>query len=66
MLCSNTKSIQGYTEPIYLMIGLSFGKPVYFVVGMQVGKIPTWVLGCADEIFYNFDSLKDFLSIEFE
>ena len=48
-----------------LTIASMFGKPVYFVVGMEVEKIPSWVLGCTDEIFYGFSSLKNFLSQRF-
>jgi hypothetical protein len=44
-----------------LTVAAIFGKPVYFVVGMELERIPSWVLGCADEIFHNFDSLKNFL-----
>ncbi len=48
-----------------LTIAAIFGKPVYFVSGMELEKIPSWVLGCADEIFSNFDSLKSFLLKKF-
>ena len=44
-----------------LTVAAIFGKPVYFVAGMEIGKIPSWVLGCTDEIFANFQELKTFL-----
>jgi hypothetical protein len=48
-----------------LTIAAMFDKPVYFIVGMELEKIPTWVLGCADELFTDFDSLKTFLLKKF-
>ncbi len=44
-----------------LTIAAIFDKPVYFVIGMEAEKIPSWVLGCADEIFSDFTALKNFL-----
>ncbi len=44
-----------------LTVAALFGKPVYLVLGMPVSKIPSWVIGCADDIFSDFDSLKKFL-----
>ena len=34
------------------------GKPVYLVLGMPVEKISGWVLGCATEVFADFEDLK--------
>jgi hypothetical protein len=48
-----------------LTVAALFGKPVYFVIGMQLEKIPSWVLGCADETFRDFDTLKKFLLKKF-
>lgn len=48
-----------------LTIATIFGKPVYFVIGMDLEKIPSWVLGCADEIFNDFTALKNFLLKKF-
>ena len=48
-----------------LTIAMVFGKPVYLVTGMEVAKIPSWVLGCTDKIFQDFESLKNFLSERF-
>jgi hypothetical protein len=44
-----------------LTVAAIFGKPVYFVIGMKLEKIPSWVLGCTDRIFGDFESLKKFL-----
>ena len=35
------------------------GKPVSLVLGMPVEKISGWVLGCATEVFADFDGLKE-------
>jgi len=48
-----------------LTIASVFGKPVYLVPDMPIDKIPSWVIGCADEIFRDFKSLKEFLSRKF-
>jgi hypothetical protein len=37
------------------------GIPVYLVLGMPQQKISGWILGCATEVFHNFDDLKQFL-----
>lgn len=37
------------------------GLPVYLVIGMPLGKVSGWILGCATEVFENFDDLKQFL-----
>jgi len=39
-----------------------FGKPVYLVTSYQLHDIPGWVLGCATNIFKNFEELKTFLA----
>lgn len=35
------------------------GIPVYLVLGMPVEKISGWVLGCATEVFADFEALKN-------
>jgi hypothetical protein len=35
--------------------------PVYLVLGMERDKVSGWLLGCATEVFEDFDSLKKFL-----
>ncbi len=37
------------------------GIPVYLVVGMPMEKVSGWILGCATEVFENFEELKGFL-----
>jgi hypothetical protein len=36
--------------------------PVYVVLGMPLEKISGWILGCATEIFFDFEQLKSFLT----
>ncbi len=38
------------------------GKPAYLVAGMPVEEISGWILGCATEVFANFEELKAYLS----
>ena len=35
--------------------------PVYLVAGMPIEKVSGWILGCATEVFTDFDGLKTFL-----
>ncbi|MGH9523950.1 MAG: hypothetical protein ACRD3E_15620 [Terriglobales bacterium] len=35
------------------------GIPVYLVLGMPLEKISGWVLGCATEVFADFEELKE-------
>ena len=37
------------------------GIPVYLVVAMPMEKISGWILGCASEVFEDFEELKAFL-----
>ncbi len=36
--------------------------PVYLVLGMPLEKVSGWVLGCATEVFSNFDALREALA----
>jgi hypothetical protein len=36
--------------------------PVYLVLGMPVERVSGWMLGCATEIFQDFEQLKNFLA----
>ena len=38
------------------------GKPVYLVLGMERDAASGWVLGCATEVFEDFEELKTFLT----
>jgi len=38
------------------------GIPVYLVCGMPVGEISGWLLGCATEVFVNFDDFREFMN----
>ncbi len=37
------------------------GIPVYFVTTIPIDKVSGWILGCATEVFTNFEELKSFL-----
>jgi hypothetical protein len=37
------------------------GIPVYLVLGMSQSQVSGWILGCATEVFTDFDGLKQFL-----
>jgi hypothetical protein len=38
-----------------------FGKPVYMVTAIEFREIPGWVIGCTQQIFPDFESLRRFL-----
>jgi hypothetical protein len=40
--------------------------PVYLVLGMPAEEVSGWILGCATEVFENFEQLKAFLRHRFE
>ncbi|HZQ93320.1 MAG TPA: hypothetical protein VFA60_16130 [Terriglobales bacterium] len=37
------------------------GLPVYLVCGMPVSEVSGWILGCATEVFRDFEELRAFL-----
>jgi hypothetical protein len=41
------------------------GIPVYLVSAVPVSQISGWILGCATEVFRDFDSLKRHLTMKF-
>jgi len=47
-----------------LTLAHRMGIPVYLVLGMPLEKVSGWILGCATEVFENFDELKQFLRIK--
>jgi hypothetical protein len=38
------------------------GIPVYLICGMPVEQISGWLLGCATEVFANFEQFNDFMN----
>jgi hypothetical protein len=38
------------------------GIPVFLICGMPVGEISGWLLGCATEVFVDFDGFREFMS----
>jgi hypothetical protein len=38
------------------------GIPVYLICGVPVGEISGWLLGCATEVFLDFDRFRKFMS----
>ena len=41
------------------------GIPVYLVAQVPVEEVSSWALGCSDQVFSSFDSLKSFLVTRF-
>jgi hypothetical protein len=39
--------------------------PVYLVLGAPLERVSGWILGCATEVFDNFETLKDFLARQY-
>jgi hypothetical protein len=39
--------------------------PIYLVINMPVEQVSGWILGCASEVFTDFEQLKDFLRGKF-
>jgi hypothetical protein len=48
-----------------LTIAFRRGIPVYLVLGMPREKVSGWLLGCATEVFEDFESLKEFLRAKY-
>ena len=48
-----------------LTVAFRRGIPVHLVLGMPREKVSGWILGCATEVFDDFESLKDFLRTKF-
>src|SRR6185503_4155056 len=38
------------------------GIPVYLICGMPVEQISGWLLGCATEVFANFEEFQEFMN----
>ena len=45
-----------------LTLAHRMGVPVYVVLGMPLERVSGWILGCASEVFSDFEQLKVFLS----
>ena len=45
-----------------LTLAYRMGIPAYVVLGMPIDKVSGWILGCATEVFTDFEQLKLFLS----
>jgi len=41
------------------------GIPVYLVLGMPLGEVSGWVLGCATEVFSDFEKLRTRLQMRY-
>ena len=41
------------------------GMPVFLVLGMPLGEVSGWVLGCATEVFPDFEALRARLRVRF-
>jgi nucleoside 2-deoxyribosyltransferase len=42
-----------------------YGIPVYVVLGMPLAQVSGWILGCASEVFEDFEQLQLFLADKF-
>lgn len=45
-----------------LTVAYRRGVPVYLVTKLPVGQVSGWVLGCASQIFPNFEELREYLT----
>jgi hypothetical protein len=41
------------------------GVPVYLVLGMPLEKISGWILGCATQVFTDFEQLKCYMAAKY-
>jgi hypothetical protein len=42
------------------------GIPVYLVTELPVASVSGWILGCASEVFFNFEELKRFMIVRYQ
>ena len=42
-------------------IAYYFNKPIYIVNTVPINEMSSWIFGCADKIFVDFNDLKKFL-----
>jgi nucleoside 2-deoxyribosyltransferase len=45
-----------------LTFAYRLGIPVYLICGIPAGEISGWLLGCATEVFADFDGFREFMS----
>jgi hypothetical protein len=48
-----------------LTLAHRIGVPVYLVLGMPLASVSGWILGCATNVFTDFEQLKAFLAEKF-
>jgi hypothetical protein len=48
-----------------LTLAHRMGIPVYVVLGMPLEKVSGWILGCATEVFTDFEQLKSHLALKY-
>ncbi len=41
------------------------GIPVYLVLGMSITEVSGWILGCATQVFQDFEQLRGFLATRY-
>ena len=49
-----------------LTLAHRMGIPVYLVLGMPLEKVSGWILGCAGEVFENFEELERYLRKKYQ
>ncbi len=48
-----------------LTLAYRMGMPAYVVLGMPIEKVSGWILGCATEVFFDFEQLKSYLASKY-
>lgn len=48
-----------------LTVAYRRGIPVFMVTALPTSQISGWILGCAAEVFANFDELKNFMLLKY-
>jgi nucleoside 2-deoxyribosyltransferase len=56
---------QGGGTAAEITLAHRLGKPVYLVLGMPRAEASGWILAAADEVFDDFDTLREFLNRRF-
>jgi hypothetical protein len=48
-----------------LTLAYRMGIPAYVVLGMPIERVSGWILGCATEVFTDFEQLKSYLASKY-
>jgi nucleoside 2-deoxyribosyltransferase len=58
-------SARGGGTAAEITLAYRLGKPVYLVLGMPAAEASGWILAAAEEVFEDFEGLKDYLEEKF-